>query len=244
MEFDVLIPARYGSSRLPGKPLIEIKGKPLIQYVYECAVSSSAVRVIVTTEDERIADAVRDFGGEVYVTRVEHVTGSDRIAEAVAALGLANDRIVVNVQGDEPQIPGSLIDDVAQTLVDHPQSVMSTACHPIIAGNDQNDPNAVKVVTDADGLALYFSRAPIPWSREGQTVRAQRHIGIYGYRVGLLKAFAQWERSDLERIEQLEQLRVLHHGGRISVYRAVTAPGIGVDTREDLVKFTQSLSSM
>ena len=244
MEFDVFIPARYGSRRLPGKPLIEIRGKPLIQYVYECARSSSATRVIVTTDDERIVKAVRGFGGEVYVTHAEHSTGTDRIAEAVDALDLADDRIIVNVQGDEPQIPGSLIDDVANTLVDHPQSVMSTACHPLAASNDQNDPNVVKVVTDADGWALYFSRAPIPWSRENQTIRAQHHIGIYGYRVGLLKTFTRWQRSDLEHIEQLEQLRVLYHGGRIIVHHTAAAPGIGVDTREDLVKFEQSLASI
>lgn len=244
MEFDVFIPARYGSRRLPGKPLIEIRGKPLIQYVYERARASSAVRVIVTTDDARIVDAVRGFGGEVFVTRTEHPTGTDRIAEAVDALELADDRIIVNVQGDEPQMPGSLIDDVARTLADHPQLVMSTACHPFATGNDQNDPNVVKVVTDADGLALYFSRAPIPWSRAGETIQAQRHIGIYGYRVGLLKTFARWQRSDLERIEQLEQLRVLYYGGRIIVHHAATAPGVGVDTREDLVKFEQSLASI
>lgn len=244
MEFDVFIPARYGSRRLPGKPLIEIKGKPLIQYVYECARSSSAARVIVSTDDERIVQAVRGFGGEVYVTRAEHPTGTDRIAEAVAAMGLADDRIIVNVQGDEPQMPGTLIDEVAHALVDHPESVVSTACHPLTTTNNQNDPNIVKVVTDADGLALYFSRAPIPWSREQQTVRAQRHIGIYGYRVGLLKTFARWRRSDLEQIEQLEQLRVLYHGGRVFVRQTAMAPGIGVDTREDLVKFEKSLGSI
>jgi 3-deoxy-manno-octulosonate cytidylyltransferase (CMP-KDO synthetase) len=141
-------------------------------------------------------------------------------------------------------MPGSLIDDVARTLANHPQTVMSTACHPLAATNEQNDPNVVKVVTDADGLALYFSRAPIPWSRENQTVHAQRHIGIYGYRVGLLKTFARWQRSDLERIEQLEQLRVLYYGERIIVHHTAAAPGIGVDTREDLVKFEQSLASI
>ncbi len=244
MEFDVFIPARYGSRRLPGKPLIEIKGKPLIQYVYECARSSSAARVIVTTDDERIVEAVRGFGGEVHVTRAAHPTGTDRIAEAVDALGLADDRIIVNVQGDEPQMPGSLIDDVAHTLVDHPQSVMATACHPFAADNEHNDPNVVKVVIDIDGSALYFSRAPIPWSRERQTIRAQRHIGIYAYRVGLLKTFARWQRSDVEQIEQLEQLRVLYYGGRIIVHRTTAAPGVGVDTREDLVKFEQYLASI
>lgn len=243
MEFDVFIPARYGSRRLPGKPLIEIKGRPLIQYVYECARASSAARVIVTTDDPRIVDAVRGFGGEVCVTRAEHPTGTDRIAEAVAALKLPDDRIVVNVQGDEPQMPATLIDDVARTLADRPQSAVSTACYPFVTDNDQNDPNVVKVVTGADGVALYFSRAPIPWSREGKTIQALRHIGIYGYRVGVLKKFAGWHSSELERIERLEQLRLLHYGAQIVVHHATVAPGIGIDTREDLLEFEQSLAS-
>ncbi len=244
MQFDVFIPARYGSRRLPGKPLIPIRGKPLIQYVYDCASSSSAARVVVVTDDERIEQTVLGFGGEVFVTRSDHPTGTDRIAEAAVAMGLADDRIIVNVQGDEPQMPPSLIDEVARALVRQPQLEMSTASYPFTADNQENDPNVVKVVTNAEGSALYFSRAPIPWSREKRPVQAQHHIGIYAYRVALLKAFLDWERSEMELVEQLEQLRVLYHGGRIFVHQAAASPGVAVDTRQDLINFENSLATV
>lgn len=243
MEFDVFIPARFGSRRLPGKPLIDIQGKPLIQYVYESARSSSASRVTVTTDDDRIADTVRGFSGEVIQTSPKHASGTDRIAEAVDILGMNDERIVVNVQGDEPQMPGALIDQVAFALLDQPELVMSTACSRITDRKEHDDPHVVKVVADSQWWALYFSRAPIPWCRDTNNIHAHRHIGIYGYRVGLLRRFKQWEQSELEKAERLEQLRVLYHGGRILVRPMADAPGIGIDTQEDIVKFAQSLSS-
>jgi len=243
MEFDVFIPVRFGSRRLPGKPLIDIQGKPLIQYVYESARSSSASGITVTTDDDRIADTVRGFGGEVIQTSPQHASGTDRIAEAVDVLGLSDERIIVNVQGDEPQMPGALINQVASALLDQPEAVMSTACYPITDRKEHNNPNVVKVVADSQGWALYFSRAPIPWYRDIDGIHAHRHIGIYGYRVGLLRRFTRWETSELEKAERLEQLRVLYHGGRILVCPAAAAPGIGIDTQEDLEKFAQSLSS-
>ncbi len=241
MEFDVVIPSRYGSRRLPAKPLIEIAGKPLIQYVYECACTSSAANVFVATDDDRIADAVRGFGGTAILTSAEHNTGTDRIAEAVRELGLRDDRVVVNVQGDEPQMPGALIDDVAEALLRRPNSMMSTACHPIEDERERNDPNVVKVITDSEGFAIYFSRAPIPFPREYGPVRALRHIGVYGYRVSSLNIFTGWKVCDLERIEGLEQLRALYYGARIAVLQTPVAPGVGVDTEGDLIKFKQSL---
>ncbi len=243
MEFDVVIPARYGSRRLPGKPLIDIRGKPLIQHVYESACGSSAANVFVATDDERIVDAVHGFGGRAILTGAEHCSGTDRIAEAVGALGLSDDRVVVNVQGDEPRLPGSLIDGVAEALVRQPRSMMSTACHPIEDELERKDPNVVKVVTDAEGLAIYFSRSPIPFSRAVRGVHTQRHIGIYGYRVHSLNTFTRWEICDLERAEGLEQLRVLYYGGRIVVIPSPTVPGTGVDTGEDLIKFRKSLDT-
>lgn len=240
IEFDVVIPARYSSSRLPGKPLVDIAGKPLIQHVYGCAENSSATSVIVATDDERIFDAVKSFGGSVCMTSTEHSSGTDRIAEAVTQLGLDTQRIIVNVQGDEPMMPGILIDQVAELLANTPDAVMATTSEKIIQAATLSDPSAVKVVTDQNGMALYFSRAPIPWQREADgavssdSSYAQRHIGIYGYRVEFLHRFTSWMPSPIEKIERLEQLRVLEHGEKIVVCEAVEPPGVGVDTLSDL----------
>lgn len=233
--FHVVIPARYGSTRLPGKPLLDIRGKSLIQRVYECAKRSAASRVVVATDDARIVAAVEGFGGEVCLTSAKHSCGTDRIAELVSRLQLDDDYIVVNLQGDEPLIRGDLINQVVQTLVDTPEAVVATASYPIRQRETLDDPNVVKVVTDRHGLALYFSRASIPYVKNGHVLNpAKRHIGIYAYRAGFVKQFTQREPSELEQAEGLEQLRVLQHGERIAVCVALHEPGAGVDTPADL----------
>ncbi len=241
--FDVFIPARFGSCRLPGKPLRRISGKPLIQYVFECARDSTAARVVVATDDGRIAAAVRNFGGEACLTDAGHLSGTDRIAEAVKILGTPADRVIVNVQGDEPQMPGKLINEVAQRLYDDPAAVMATACCRVSDELEFRDPNIVKVVVDANGAALYFSRAPIPWPRDDKAIQAYRHIGIYSYRVDFLATFTGWERCWLEQTERLEQLRILHHGGRIAVLETAHPPGLAIDTEDDLAAFTRMIES-
>lgn len=245
MEFDVLIPTRYAATRLPGKPLLDICGKPLVQWVYERAKSSKADRVIVATDDERVKAAVEGFGGDVFLTRPDHRSGSDRIAEVVNQLHLPKDRIVVNVQGDEPLIPGTLIDKVARLLLTDDLVSVATACHEIKSHKEFNNTNVVKVVCNTKGYALYFSRAPIPWPRQvsEEGVRALRHIGIYGYRVALLREFTRWPQSDIEKTEQLEQLRILEHGVPIAVCRVQEPPGVGIDTPEDLEQFREFVST-
>ena len=244
MEFDVLIPARYTSTRLPGKPLLDIGGKPLIQWVCDCAGRSDAHRVLVATDDQRIKDVVDGFGGEAYLTRNDHTSGSDRVAELVQRLGLAADRIVVNVQGDEPRMPGLLIDQVARALIDDDDTLVSTACHKIDSSDELNDPNVVKVVCDLQGRALYFSRAAIPCARDSasSSVSALRHIGIYGFRVGFLSEFTSWPVAELEKTEQLEQLRILENGVNIAVCEATVLPGPGIDTPADLASFRDWVS--
>ena len=239
MEFDVLIPARYGASRLPGKLLLEVHGKPLLQWTYEGARKSSADNVIVATDDERIKQAVEKFGGSVCMTRSDHRSGSDRIAEAAELLELAADRCVVNVQGDEPGMPGSLIDQVATRLVEDEDLSVVTACHQFDQNEEIGDPNIVKVVRDKRGHALYFSRAPIPWPRTPETNQscALRHIGIYAYRVDFLRRFTSWPATELEKVEQLEQLRILENGVPMALCEAVEHPGPGIDTAQDLERF-------
>lgn len=236
----IIIPARYASSRLPGKPLADIEGKPLIERVYERAHASGARSVTVATDDERIARAARRFGAPVCITSVRHRSGTDRIGEAIQQLGLGPDETVVNLQGDEPLMPVALIREVAM-LLDHNRDVaMATACCPISDMETLHNPNAVKVVRDVHGYALYFSRAPIPWPRdrmEGDTAapaRAARHIGIYAYRAGFVARFCAWEPCPPEEAEQLEQLRALWYGERIAVHMTNDAPPSGVDTPEDL----------
>ncbi|MDO6707348.1 3-deoxy-manno-octulosonate cytidylyltransferase [Photobacterium sp. 1_MG-2023] len=242
MAFTVIIPARYQSSRLPGKPLADIAGKPMIQWVYEQACKAGATQVIVATDDQRIADAVKAFGGEVCMTRADHESGTERLAEVVEQYQLAADEIVVNVQGDEPMIPPSIIRQVADNLA-RSDAPMATLAVEIDHADEVFNPNAVKVVTDKNGYALYFSRASIPWDRDNFAKRPQeihqnllRHIGIYAYRAGFINTYIRWEPSTLEKIESLEQLRVLWHGEKIHVDVAIEPPPAGVDTPEDLEK--------
>lgn len=235
-RFAALIPARYASTRFPGKPLAEIGGKPMVVRVCERARQSGAVAVCVATDDQRIADAVRKHGFEARITRADHPSGTDRIAEAAAQMGLADDSIVVNVQGDEPLIAPALIARVAKALEDDAQASVSTACHPMGERDAAAfaNPNVVKVVLDAKGGALYFSRAGIPFPREGGTPPCYRHVGIYGYRMAFLRRYAALAPSPLEVIEQLEQLRVLWHGYRIAAVIEEGEIPPGVDTPADL----------
>ena len=243
MNFCVVIPARFASTRLPGKPLLDIAGKPMIQRVFERACASSATRVVVATDDARIVEAAAGFGAEVLMTSPDHVSGTDRIEEVARQLGLAADDIVVNVQGDEPLIPPAVIDQVAANLAANRSAGIATLCEPLASTGDLFNPNIVKLVTDARGFALYFSRAPIPWNRDefagGQpgkevTIEARRHLGIYAYRVSLLHEFVQWPVAALEQQESLEQLRAMVNGTRIHVAEAVEAVPPGVDTAADL----------
>lgn len=245
MAFTVVIPARFQSSRLPGKPLADIGGKPMVQWVYEQASKSGADNVIVATDDQRIVDAVNAFGGEVCLTRDDHESGTERLAEVVEKYQLADDHIVVNVQGDEPLIPESIIRQVADNIA-RCDAPMATLAVQIDHADEVFNPNAVKVVTDANGYALYFSRAPIPWDRDNFAKRPQeihqsllRHIGIYAYRAGFINTYINWEPSTLEKIESLEQLRVLWYGEKIHVDVAIDTPPAGVDTPEDLEKVRQ-----
>ena len=244
MAFTVLIPARLGSSRLPNKPLADIAGIPMVARVAHRVQSGmpAGTRVVVAADSPLIVDACAKHSVEAILTDVHHASGSDRLAQACEILGLPDDDIVVNVQGDEPLMDPTLVQSVADLLVAHPQAAMGTAAHAIDTVADFANPNVVKVVTQADGLALFFSRAPIPWWRDGnaQGVHAVpqpaplRHIGIYSYRVHFLRKFPHLAVSPLETIESLEQLRALWHGYRIAVHTTPHAPGPGVDTPEDL----------
>lgn len=242
MSFTVLVPARLASTRLPNKPLADIAGLPMIVRVAQRAACSSAAAVVVAADHADIAAACATHGVRVVLTRTDHATGSDRLAEACEQLGLDGDDVVVNVQGDEPLIEPTLVDACAALLGVRADCVMSTAAHPITSRAELDNPNVVKVVLDAAGRALYFSRAPIPWWRDGraaQTAQLQspaplRHVGLYGYRAGFLRSFPALEPAPLERLESLEQLRVLWHGQRIAVHVTEHAPGPGVDTPEDL----------
>lgn len=244
MDFRVVIPARYASSRLPGKPLADIHGKAMVLHVLERALQSGAQSVVVATDDARVQELVVAAGYQAIMTSPNHASGTERLVEVVDKLGWADDTVIVNVQGDEPLINPQCIRDTAQQLATHVDAVMATLAHPLTEQADFINPNVVKVVCDAQGYALYFSRAPIPWPRDafatGAPISADlpvlRHIGLYAYRAGFLKTYAQLAPSLLERCEMLEQLRVLWHGYRISV--GVTASGAapGVDTPEDLAR--------
>ncbi|WP_032080000.1 3-deoxy-manno-octulosonate cytidylyltransferase [Vibrio fluvialis] len=239
MSFTVVIPARYQSTRLPGKPLADIAGKPMVQWVYEQAMQAGAERVVIATDDARVEQAVLAFGGTVCMTSPDHQSGTERLAEVVKLMGIEDDHIIVNVQGDEPLIPPSIIRQVADNLAAS-QAPMATLAVEISHEDEVFNPNAVKVVTDKDGYALYFSRATIPWDRDNfakdKTVvqPLMRHIGIYAYRAGFINTYIQWPASQLEKIECLEQLRVLWYGEKIHVAVALEAPPAGVDTPEDL----------
>ena len=245
MKFTVVIPARYASTRLPGKPLRLLVGRTMLEHVYRRALESGADRVVIATDDERIVQAARDFDAEVCMTSAQHRSGSERITEVVTTLKLADDVIVVNVQGDEPLIPPAIIRQSARNLAEHTPASVATLCELITEADDLFDPNVCKVVVDSQGYALYFSRAPIPWHRQAFALGGQhlpddtqhfRHIGLYAYRVGFLKQYAGWSESVLERTEALEQLRILWHGHRIHVDLAQETPGPGVDSEQDLAR--------
>lgn len=249
MRTIVLIPARLASTRLPNKPLADIAGLPMIVRVASAAARARVGRghgaVVVAADDESIVRACETHGVSVVLTRKDHPSGSDRLAEACDLLKLADEDIVVNVQGDEPLMDARLVDAVAGLLIDHPLAAMGTASHAITSVEDYLNPNVVKVVTDKNGLALYFSRAPIAWERDAPRddsgrvlevpcIPPQRHIGIYSYRVGFLRQFPRLSQAPIEKLESLEQLRALWHGHQIVVAQAPCAPGPGVDTPEDL----------
>ena len=243
MSFTVLIPARYASTRLPGKPLADIAGKPMIVRVAERALASGATGVVVATDDERVRDAVLAHGLAACMTRGDHQTGTDRLAEAAAALGLGDDDIVVNVQGDEPLLDPALMRAMAALLASHSDAAIATACHPIADAAEAFNPNVVKVVLDAAGYALYFSRATIPWARDAFAgtkdrlppgLPLYRHYGLYAYRVRFLRAFPALAPAPIERFEALEQLRALWHGFRIIVEVTQGTPAPGIDTPDDL----------
>ena len=250
MSFTVLIPARLASTRLPDKPLADIAGVPMVVRVAQRARLSGAARVVVAADSERIAAACQAHGVDVVLTRADHPSGSDRLAEACTLLGLQGDDVVVNVQGDEPLIDPALIDAVATLLRERPQASMSTAAHPIASVEEFTNPNVVKAVLQADGIAMYFSRAPLPWWRDGnaQGITALpdpaplRHIGIYGYRAGFLRRFPALPQAPVESCEALEQLRALWHGHRIAVHVTPSDPGAGVDTPADLERVRRHFS--
>lgn len=239
--FIVVIPARFASTRLPGKPLKDIAGKPMIEWVYGRAMKSGASEVIVATDDERIVAACRAFGAPVELTSTEHASGTDRIAELARRFAWDDEQIVVNVQGDEPLISPLCIAQTARLLGGHPDAAVATLTAPLSSPAEFKDPNFVKVVTDKDGWALYFSRAPIPWPRDGGEPVAQRHIGLYAYRAGGLKTISAAPACALEEIERLEQLRALWLGLKIIVANAAEPPSPHVDTEEDLLKIRRHL---
>lgn len=251
VRFVALIPARLASTRLPRKPLADIAGAPMVVHVARQALRSGAAQTVVAADSPEIVDACAAHGVQAVLTRDDHASGSDRLAEACDVLSLADDAVVVNVQGDEPLIEPALIADVATLLQRSPQAAMSTAAHPFAQASEFASPHAVKVVLDGTGHALYFSRAPIPWWRDGyaQGIGALppdaplRHIGLYAYRVGFLRRFPALPPSPLEQLESLEQLRALWHGHRIAVHVTDHAPGPGVDTPEDLERVRALLAA-
>ena len=243
VRFKVVIPARYASSRFPGKPLADICGKPMLQHVYECAQSSGAEQVIIATDDSRIQAVAEKFGAEVCMTSTNHPTGTDRLAEVCLKYNWQIEDIVVNLQGDEPLTPVDILKQVATNLADHPRAGIATLSTQIKSLDEIKDPNVVKVVTDAEGYALYFSRAAIPFNREGGDASQlaellkhyNRHLGIYAYRVSFLHSYVNMEACALENIEKLEQLRALYSGVPIHCEQACSLPGPGIDTPEDLI---------
>ncbi len=253
MKFTVVIPARYDSTRLPGKPLLDIAGKPMIQHVYERAQESGAENIIIATDDQRVAKAAARFSAEVCMTSSEHNSGTERLSEVVTRLGLSNDEIVVNLQGDDPLMPPVLIHQVAQNLADHRQASVATLAEKIHTAAELFNPHAVKVISDKSGYAIYFSRAPIPWDRDAFTITTEelpeqslhfRHIGLYAYRAEFINQYVSWPVCELEQMESLEQLRVLWHGHKIHVAEADESAVAGVDTEADLARTRQILEQM
>lgn len=251
MDFSVIIPARYASSRLPGKPLRCIKGKPLVQHVFECAQQSGARQIIIATDDERIAQTAHGFGAQVCMTSVDHPSGTARLAEVIAKLAIDDSEILVNLQGDEPLVPARIIGQVAANLYQQREANIATLCVPIHDTAELFNRNVCKVVMDKQGYALYFSRAPIPWHRDSFTnapdampaaIGYYRHVGLYAYRASFIKEYVTWPACELELAESLEQLRVLWNGKKIHVAEAMQSPGPGVDTEEDLARVEQLLA--
>ncbi len=252
-EFKIVIPARYGSSRLPGKPLIELAGKPMIQHVYERACAVGVSDIVIATDDDRIKTVAEGFGANVVMTNPNHENGTERIAEVAEKLGWADDDVIVNLQGDEPLIPKALIELTAQGLLENPEAGMSSLCTPIESAKDAFDPNVVKTVLANNGFALYFSRAPIPWDRDlykqGQGIKTNlapvyRHIGMYGYRVSFLRDYKTMEMTPLEKAECLEQLRALCYGVKIHMGVIAEPPGHGVDTQQDVERVEALLKKL
>lgn len=252
MSFTVVIPARYASTRLPGKSLLDIAGRPMIQWVVEAARKSHASAVYVATDDARIVSAVEQFDAMALLTSSEHESGTDRLHEAAQLLNLPDDHIVINVQGDEPLVPPAVIDQVAENLARNKAAGIATLCEKIHSTAEFLDPNAVKVLCDDQQQALYFSRAPIPWPRDSELnkgadlpadVQAFRHVGLYAYRVAFLREFVTWPPHPLELTEKLEQLRALAHGVTIHVEAAVASIPTGIDTAEDLAALKAHLAA-
>ncbi len=243
MAFVVVIPARFASTRLPGKPLLDIAGKPMLQHVYERALQSDASEVYIATDDKRIEQAALDFNARVYMTSPQHTSGTDRVQEVARQLGITEDTVIVNVQGDEPLIPPAAINQVAENLVRHAEAGISSLCEPIACVDELTNPNVVKVVFDRKGYALYFSRSPIPHGADVKLHNCYRHIGIYAYRRRTLDQFVSWSASPLELSEHLEQLRALYNGVRIHMGLAREVIPAGIDTEQDLEAVRKLLQS-
>lgn len=254
MSFRIVIPARFASTRLPGKPLRDICGKPMIARVIEQAQKSDAEEVIVATDSQEIADAIANIDVRVCITRTDHQSGTERLSEVIEQMGFDDDQILINLQGDEPMMPPVCLNQVGHALENDDKVKMATLCTPLSDLEELFDPHAIKVVRDVNDFALYFTRAAVPWSRDcfnessphGEMPTSQeyqRHIGLYGYRAGFIKQYLEWQSSDIEKTESLEQLRVLYYGERIKVITAEIAPGPGVDTIEDLNRVCELLSN-
>lgn len=250
MSFTIVIPARYASTRLPGKPLRDICGKPMIEHVIQRALESDAEEVIVATDANEIADAVSHLDIKVCMTHENHQSGTERLSEVIQQYNFDDEKILINLQGDEPMMPPVCLNQVGKALEQDNELKMATLCTPLTEFDELFDTHSVKVVRDINDNAIYFSRAAIPWSTEKfnheprsmpSTQAYHRHIGLYGYRAGFIKQYLQWNVSDIEKTESLEQLRVLYHGVRIKVITAEVAPGPGVDTSDDLDKVCELL---
>ena len=255
MSFRIVIPARFASTRLPGKPLRDICGKPMIVRVIEQARLSNADEVIVATDSKEVADAVAELDVQVCMTRENHQSGTERLSEVIEQLGFDDEQILINLQGDEPMMPPVCLNQVGQALEEDDNLKMATLCTRLTDIEELFDPHAVKVVRDVNDFALYFTRAAVPWSKDwprdcsNETPRElpkqqeyQRHIGLYGYRAGFIKQYLAWQSSDIEKTESLEQLRVLYYGEKIKVITAEIAPGPGVDTHDDLNRVCELLN--
>ncbi len=249
MDYTVMIPARLQSSRLPNKVMLPIEGKPMLQHVYERAIESQAKRVVIATGDAEILSLAKTLGAESCATKIDHPTGTDRVAEAIDILKIAPDEVIVGLQGDEPLLPAKLIDQVAQALLVEMQAAVTTLSIAITEQADLLNSNITKVVMDKNGYALYFSRAMIPFPQKimqtDQVIKDfspfHRHIGLYAYRAGFLKKFVSWSNVEIESLERLEQLRILWQGQKILVQSACVHPGYGVDTLEDLERVRKAI---